>query len=451
MWLLAKLGIERRAAALGVATGILILGEWEKANNLPVFLKLLVPVVVVWIGHRLSRSKLLEVVAVVVVAVFGVAPLVQLVLAHIDQAQPYPLKELASAGPAEATGLVEDVVVVIVDSYPSLYVAEEWQDHDTSLLIETLSGLDYEIPNAAWSQMTFTALSVPSMLELQPVVSEGPLEPWGNLSSANRIIRGDNLVATTLQNAGFTYTHIESGADPLACGGMVDSCADSTWIDEPVWELLHTTVVARWMEQNLGFYSVAGSVNSADNLIRIGDELADNGSHDYIFAHLFLPHPPVAADARCQVRSGGPFFAAPAENLYSDAAYISAFTAQLACADALVTGIADIARPSTAIMITADHGTGFRGQVERDGSTWTDADIAERLGIMLAYRLPDGCEEPVDIINIDVMRAIMGCAVDMDLPARNPQILLGADNPVEVPPDRMAGIRAQVEAGTLHP
>jgi hypothetical protein len=451
VWLLARLGIERRAAALGVATGILILAEWEKADSVPVFLKILVPIVVVWIGQRLSHSKLLEVVAVVAVAVFGVAPLVQLVMAHIDQAEPYPLKELAGAGPAESTGLVEDVVVVIVDSYPSLYVADEWHGHDTSLLVETLSGLDFEIPNAAWSQLTFTALSVPSMLELQPVVEEGPLEPWGNVSSANRIIRGDNLVATTLQNAGFTYTHIESGADPLACGGMVDSCAESTWIDEPVWELLRTTVVARWMEQNLGFYSVAGTLNSVDNLTRIGDELADNGSHDYIFAHLFLPHPPVVVDAQCQVRDGGPFFEAPGENLHSNAAYVSAFSAQLACADDLVTRVAGIARPSTAMLITADHGTGFGGQVGRDGRTWTDADIAERLGIMLAYRLPDGCEAPVDVINVDVMRAIMDCTVDMELPARNPEIFLGADNPVEVPPDRMASIRAQVEAGTFQP
>ncbi|HET7846521.1 MAG TPA: sulfatase-like hydrolase/transferase, partial [Acidimicrobiia bacterium] len=390
VWLLARIGIERRAAALGVATGILILAEWEKASNVPVYLKLVVPIAVVWIGQLLSRSKLLELVAVVVVAVFGVAPLVQLVLAHIDQAQPYPLKQLAGAGPAEPTGLVEDVVVVIVDSYPSLYVASEWQGHDTSPLVDTLSDLDFDVPNAAWSQLTFTALSVPSMLELQPVVGEGPIEPWGNVSSANRIIRGDNLVANTLRNAGFAYTHIESGADPLACGGMVESCAESTWIDEPVWELLNTTVVARWMEKNLGFYSVAGTLNSAANLTRIGDELADNGSHDYIFAHLFLPHPPVVVDAQCQVRAGGPFFEAPGENLYTNADYVSAFSAQLACADDLVTRLAAIARPSTAMIITADHGTGFSGQVGRDGSTWTDAEIAERLGIMLAYRLPEG-------------------------------------------------------------
>jgi hypothetical protein len=451
LWLLARLGIERRAAALGVATGILILTEWEKADNVPVFLKILVPVVVAWIGHRLSRSKLLEVVAVVAVAVFGVAPLVQLVMAHIDQAQPYPLKELAGAGLAEPTGLVEDVVVVIVDSYPSLYVAREWQGHDTVFLEHELSDLGFEIPDAAWSQLTFTALSVPSILELQPVVTEGPIEPWGNVSSANQIIRGDNLVANTLQNAGFSYTHIESGADPLACGGLVDSCAESTWVDEPVWELLRTTVVARWMEEHLGLYTVAGTLNAADNLVQVGDDLIGNGEHDYVFAHFFLPHIPVVVDAECAVLDTGPLFEPSSDTGRSDTVFLDAFSEQLKCADDLVTRIAGIAGPSTAILITADHGTGFGGQVGRDGRTWTDADIAERLGIMLAYHLPAGCEPPVDIINVDVMRAIMDCAVEMELPARNPEIFLGADNPVEVPPDRMASIRAQVEAGTLQP
>jgi len=448
VWLLARLGIDRRAAALGVATGILILGDWEKANNVPIFLKIAVPVIVVWIGNRLSGSTLLDVATVVAVAVFGVAPLIQLVVAHIDQAKPYPLKVLESAVPAQASGDVEDIVVVIVDSYPNLYVTKEWHGHDTSFILDVLSANGFDVPLAAWSQMTFTALSVPSILELQPVVGEGPLEPWGNVSSANRITRGDSLVTSTLQSAGFTYTHIESGADPLACGDPVDRCAESNWIDEPVWELLRTTVAARGMEDNLSFYSVAGTLNAVDNLTRLGNDLIGNGSHDYVFAHLFLPHPPIVVDSGCEALGGR--FPEPANrDLRSDATYLDAFSQQLTCVDGLIERIADMAQPSTAMLITADHGTGFGGQVARDGRTWTDPDIAERLGILLAYHLPEGCEPPVDEVNVDVMRAIMSCAVDMELPIRNPQILLGADNPFVLDPERMADIRAKVEAGTL--
>ena len=449
-WAVARIGIDRRAAALGVATAILIFGGWETASNVPVILKLTLPVFVTWLGNSLTRSKLKDAIAVVTVAVFGLAPMIQLVIAHIDQATPYPLIALEAPGPARATGNVEDIVVVIVDAYPSLYVTEEWHGHDTTVLADELTHDGFVVPPAAWSQLTFTALSVPSILELQPVAMEGPLPPWGNQSSVNRIIQGDNFVASALKSAGFSYTHIESGADPLSCGDQVDQCMESGWIDEPVWELLETTVAARWMEDNLGFYSVAGTLHAVESLTRMGTELIGNGSHDYIFAHMFLPHPPVAVEKQCQVLEGGRL-PRPAGDVRSDDDYLDAFSQQLSCVDDLLVRIEQVAGPSTAMLLTADHGTGFGDQVDRDGRTWTDLDIAERLGIMLAYRMPEGCEPPVDVINIDVMRAIMSCAVDVELPTRNPEILLGADNPFLLDPGRMAKIRSQVESGTLAP
>jgi hypothetical protein len=451
VWLLARFGIDRRSAALGVATGTLTLTQWDTTPAVPLLLLVALPFAVVWVADRLSRSRLLDVLTVVVVAVFGVAPLVELVLAHVEQAAPYPTKQLATRSPAEATGKVEDIVVVIVDSYPSLSLAEEWYGHDTSILRDGLSDKGFDVPRVAWSQLTFTDLSVPSLLELQPVIGEGPLEPWRNVSSVNGIMRGDSLVSTTLMSAGFSYTHIESGSDALACGNVVERCTQSPWIDEPVWELLRTTIAGGWMEERFGSYTVAGTLSAAHNLTRLGDDLIGNGSHDYVFAHLYLPHPPLVVDAECRALDGGPFSEPPIGGARSDTAYLNAFSDQLACVDDLLVTLAGIAAPSTAVLITADHGPGFGGQLVRDGSTWTDADVAERLGILLAYRLPDGCEPPVDTINVDVMRAIMSCSVDMELPVRRPDFLLGAENPVAVAPDRMARIRSDLEAGTIEP
>ena len=58
---------------------------------------------------------------------------------------------------------------------------------------------------------------------------------------------------------------------------------------------------------------------------------------------------------------------------------------------------------------------------------------------------------PEDEVNIDVMRAIMACATDLELPTRDTTVFLGADNPYVVDPERMAGIRQGVENGTLDP
>jgi hypothetical protein len=204
------------------------------------------------------------------------------------------------------------------------------------------------------------------------------------------------------------------------------------------------------MGDNLGFYSVAGALNAVDHLTRIGAELIGNGSHDYVFAHIFLPHPPVVVDGSCRVLEGGRL-PDPESQGRSDDAYLAAFSQQLTCVDDLLVSVAEMAAPSTAMLITADHGTGFGGQVGRHGSTWSDADIAERLGIMLAYHLPDACEPPLDVVNVDAMRAIMACAVDMEIPTRNPEVFLGADNPFLLDAGRLTEIRARVEAGTLQP
>ena len=449
LWLIARFGVDARAAALGVATGILILTHWHKVFGVPTFLKIILPFIVGWVANRLARSKLLDVVTVIGLAVFGIAPLLQLAIVHIEQAATYPTVALAARQPAEATGAVEDAVVVIVDSYPSLRLAEDFYGHDTSVLVNGLTANEFDVRPVAWSQQTFTALSVPSLMELQPVGLEGPLTPSQNINSLNRIMRGDSLVATTLQSAGFTYTHIESGTDGLTCGGNVDRCIHSPWINESVWQMTRTTVAARWMEDNLGSYVVEGTLSAAQNLIRVGQDLIGNGSHDYIFAHLFLPHPPVVVDADCEVLDGAPLPDPKVRMVHTQPDYLEAYNGQLSCADGLLVAISSMAGPSTAMLITADHGPGMRVQVARDGRTWSDADIAERLGILLAYHLPDACDDPVDDTNVDVMRALVPCAVTMELPARRPIFLLGSHNPVAVAPDRLASIRSQVESGTL--
>jgi hypothetical protein len=117
----------------------------------------------------------------------------------------------------------------------------------------------------------------------------------------------------------------------------------------------------------------------------------------------------------------------------------------------MVAGIAASARDSTAFMITADHGTGFGGQTTRNGAEWSDLDMAERLSILVSYRMPEACSAPVDVVNIDVMRAIISCATDLEMPQRDTTTLLGADNPFLVDPARVARIRDDVESGAIRP
>ncbi len=449
LFLLTRLGANVLAASLGISTALLILFFWQDIT-IPLGLKVALPIVVFLITARLARTTNLNGLAFVALAIFGLYPLVQLVLSHIEQSEPYPIVTSPRPNSVQASGRVEDVIFLVVDTYPSFTVADSWLGHDNAALREAFDENAFETPDLAWSQLTFTFLSVSSILELRPVAIPGPLPPWRNESSVRQLLRGDNLVAASLQSAGFEYTHIESGLSGLGCGPLVDRCIPSHWLDEATWLLLWPSILARPLDSQFGYFSLPDTLEAAEHLEQVAAEAATNGVHDYVFAHFFLPHPPIAADQDCGVLESV-LYVGDGEDRRADDAVLDTFSGQLACADRLVARIAATAAPDTAMLITADHGPGLGGQVNRDGSTWSDDDIAERLSTMLAYHLPSGCPPPEDQVNIDVMRAIMACATDLELPPHDTTVFLGADNPYVVGPNRIADIRRGVEDATINP
>jgi hypothetical protein len=348
-----------------------------------------------------------------------------------------------------ATGLVEDVVIVVVDSYPSLALAESWFSHDTIEFQQDLRELGFTVETAGWSQHTFTGLAVPSLLELQPVAEAGPKGNWGNHLSVYEIIRGDNLVANSLRSAGYQYTHVESGWDGGSCG-PVDTCLSSTWLDEVLWEFLRPSVVSNLIVQRYGHHSVGNSLNVVEHL-KAKSHLFDDGRRDYVYAHILLPHDPLVVDENCVVSVDGTTIPAYFAIGGDSSGLIAPLVAQLSCVDRLIVEIAELAGPNSAMVITGDHGTWTGGQLGVPPEKWSDADIAERLGIFLAYRLPDPCAEPSTSVNTDVVRAMMACALEIDMPKRNGAFLIGAEAPVYVDPARMRRIEAGILDGTLVP
>ena len=424
------------AMALGLV--LLVLVHWNR-------LSLLHPVL--WIGlavaaglglsrlsHRINRA-----IAVIAIAVLGLSPIVQLVTSHIRATERYPIVELAPRTPVEATGTIEDVLLIVVDSYPALAIAEQRFEHDTSALRSTLTDQGYEVAEVAWSQHTFTGLAIPSILELKPVVDAGPTGPWGNRLSTYELLRGDNLVAFSLRSAGYEYVHIESGWDASACGN-VDVCLRSHWLDEIAWNLLVPSVLGRWLVSNYGSYSAPATFVATESLLGLEDRF-DNGKRDYVFVHLLLPHAPLVVNSGCEIIDQ---FDSKPQDFNSESASDlgpAAYRSQMTCVDSLIQSISDLAGTRTAVMITADHGSTSGSQVGSPPETWTDADIAERFGIFLAYRLPEACPSFEAFTNIAVMRAIMVCAVDMELPENNGRYLIGAVDPEWVDSDRMDTIQ----------
>ena len=429
-WGLSVLTRRPLVCAIGVALLILALMNWRRFSSPYLVLG---AVAIVSVALSFVRESFRRGLAWILVAAFGIAPLVQLGLSHLSNDEPYPIVDLAPRRPTIATGAVEDLLFVVVDGYPSLSLAEDWFGHDARPVTNSLENLSFVVPQTAWTQLTFTALSVPSMLELQPIAEPGPTS-YGNRSSVFSIMRGESLVSAALRSAGFEYTHIESGWDGDTCH-VADRCIGGPLVDETIWRLFETSAFYGPME-SLGSYMFAGTRNTVDALHGLRQEFGD-GESDYVFAHLMLPHEPNIVDSQCRPVSPG-----------IEPEHIQA---QMACVDMLIAEIAALTDETTAVVIVGDHGSHTLEQRFIPADAWTDAQIAERFGTFVAYRFPAQCAPPIEPVNLEVMRAAVSCTVEIDLPPNHGRFLIGADNPKWVARDRMAQIQDDVSAGLLSP
>jgi len=442
--LLSSSGLRPVSAALCVAGLILTVMNWQNLEeSMRPLLIVLIILIFGWLGQRSRATHLWGWLAVVFVSAFGLAPVIQLVGAHVQNSVPYPLVERRAPDPATASGVIEDVVVVVADSYPNLDIAENWFGHDAGPLTEDLEMLGFTVEPGAWSQHTFTALSVPSILELQSVIEGGPTGPWRNRSSLFRLARGENFVAQTLQSAGFRYTHIESGWDGTGCGQRVDHCVRAPLLDEQAWELLHPTIAMSWVKD--GYFTAPGTFNTAEALEQELDALVSNGSQDFVFAHFLLPHDPVVVGETCDTVAGIAPRGVDVDILRA------AFSDQMTCVDRLLVTALEPVDADTAVLVTGDHGPSTGGQLGRTPEQWSDADIAERFSVLLAYKLPDECVRSAQSDPIAAMTAILSCALEADFVAPTPEYLIGADDPGLVEAGRMRRIQALVASGSLPP
>ncbi|HUG08917.1 MAG TPA: hypothetical protein VMP13_08500, partial [Acidimicrobiia bacterium] len=342
-WITAAIGSRPLAGAGAVALVILVLSHWHSFGQ--PYPLLAAVIAVGFILHWLSPGAR-QVIAIVLIAVFGVAPLVQVLSAHLFRQDRYTMVDLEARADATPTGTVEDVLVVIVDGYPSIEFARHRFGHQPTELVANLTANGFVVEEVAWSQFTRSALTVGSLMELQPVVEDDPPAPDGTLLPLYEIIRGDNLVAASLRSAGYEYHHIESGWDGGTCG-PVDVCIPGPQIDETVWNLGVFSAARDWIARTHGNHFVAGSLNTVERLVEL-EEIFDDGQRDYVFAHLLLPHDPVVVDSDCNIRW-------PRESTKYDAAGdFEKFREQLACTDRLISEVAALAGQNTAVLITAD-------------------------------------------------------------------------------------------------
>lgn len=437
-FVLVALGVREIPAGFIISGAFFVLFNYHVTPLVPGVAWVVVVVAIGIFLHSSVSDQTNTYLVTVLLALVVLAPAVQVAAQHISHRVPYPLAEVQSPVAARATGSVEDVLVVIVDGYPMLSVADQWFGHDTEPLRQGLAKAGFQVPEVSWSHNTFTGLAVPSILQLGQIADDSSKGRWGNRQTSYEIIGGDSLVAGTLQNAGFEYIHIEGGWDGGACR-QVDKCLASSWLDEANWNLLATSVLADAIVERYGSMAAANTINVADHLTNL-DAFDDDETH-LVFAHMFLPHVPYIVDSECNV--------VPTEDRTRSDDDHQRIREQLSCVDSLLLDVVANFDSDTAVLFAGDHGTGEGGQVGVPLEDWSNADIAERLGALLAYRIPEGCPGPEHPTNVHAMRAIMDCTVIAELPTEPVGFLVGADQPEWVSSERVSSIAARLAEGSL--
>jgi len=447
---LRSVGLSSLTSTAAASGSMLIAIHWHQVRILDPWLWLIGLLGLAAVLQLSERAPWISYLSWMAVAVLILAPIVQLGVRHVQRSDPYPIVDLAPRSTVDATNKVEDVLVLIVDSYPSLQLARDWFDHDPAELVSALTTSGFTVEEVGWSHNTFTGLAVPGLLELQPIAESGPIAAWGNRRSTYDLIRGQSLVATSLRSAGFEYTHIESGWEGAHCGHGVDNCLMASWFRETSWKLLEHSLLRSWLLTRYGNISVPGTKQTIAHLSSLRSRF-DDGNKDFVFAHLLLPHAPIVVDQNCEVTPQSGVDRGNLDPEETEPEPTQEFASQLACVDSLLAEVVVLVGNRTAAIVTGDHGPGSGGQVQRSSETWSDADIAERFSVLLAHRLPNGCSQPRTDSNLEVMRAIVDCTVDIDLPPNNGGFLIGAENPKWVDPARMEAIKQRLSSGLIQP
>ena len=327
-----------------------------------------------------------------------------------DAADTQSESQIASILPGVPTKFTSarDVYYVILDSYAGASSIQKWVGYDNAEFYRTMTDLGYKVFPDARSNYLFTALSIPSMLQMD-FPNTG--DKW-NIQSVQRsseIMQGDNPVFKTFRNNG--YKIVVSGS--RFCSWKVDWCiSESGGLSRDVRGLFWMTPLpVVFSHISPAFYTRLSneSVYAFDKLWPLIPKI--DASPKFVLVHSMELHGGYY-DSNCEI----------AENLAANdlqrAKFEERFVREpelykstLICMNKFVVQMSEELRklnPDAIIVYTADHGTSFSAGTS---GGMGDVDPHERFSNFSAWSLPPECGSAVyeGITNINHFRAIFGC------------------------------------------
>jgi hypothetical protein len=320
---------------------------------------------------------------------------------------------------AAAPDSLPDIYLIVLDEYAASNVTEQLIAFDNRKFQDSLGTLGFRIPTATWSNYSFTAASIASLLDMRHI--DEVAERGGtrrSLVPLNNIIAA-NAAFTLARSRGYRIVFVPSSGFE---GTRSHPAADRTLgPDTPVeWFAEHATSP---LALEIAKLSVIGSALKAAR-VRVGSpwrvfapfrrlrEAVSEPGPKFVFAHAMMTHQPYQFTSDCDWATlNTPVFGLPG------------YRAQMECTNRQLLDIVDDIlasnRPSV-ILLQGDHGTSvLGGLILADPRTASAAQVAERLGAFSAYRLPDGSALPDTITPVNLLRLVFNRYLGTELPLQS--------------------------------
>jgi hypothetical protein len=285
--------------------------------------------------------------------------------------------------------VLPDIYYIILDGYPGKTSLQKISNYDNQKFLESLSKQGFFIQDKSYANYAHTFLSIPSILNMKYL--DDVVEKFdGRASQAIPYKMGsDNKVMNFIKSQGYITVSFDSGwgftrdmesVDLKLCGD--NKIFNSEFTIELVKNSMLNPIYVKIFETN----NVEMKLCIFNELVKIKER---TNEPIFVFAHIFLPHPPYQFEANGEIRQLNNLdpHLESIENLDKDA-----FVNQLKFTNKKIMEVTTKllnSEKKPIIIIQSDHGSAFtfNGNLE-NWETPTDEMIKERMDSINFIFLP---------------------------------------------------------------
>ena len=414
----------RLAAAASAALVLGTFTHWRVLDGIFSPWLLILLVIAIALIARGLEATMLPGISVIVAVVVGLAPAVQAIPSIVSRGTVQVVLD-RPALTSKGQPVVEDVVVVILDSFSGIATLRDLYGYDSDLP-RRLEHSGFVVPAVALSSAPTTYVALPDMLQGEPVVPDGVRVSPADREALYGALGGNNRFVRSLKSMGFRYNHMEGGWEGSKCGPEVDVCWRAPLFESTTWELWRSTPIGRWLEKEALHPFTYAALKNADRLPNVIGSVVGNGQRDLLFTHVLMPHFPFVVDSNCVPHRD------LAHNVFvrygPEGDRVERFLDQVRCAERIAISAVEAAGDEAIVVMSGDHGIAAGEEVEVPALDSEAAALFEQLNVFLAYRLPEQCERPRYDWTVGVLEAVLGCVSGSPQPPAVPEFSVFADS-----------------------